>query len=179
MVEIPFWAAELLFTVIWLTVRIAVWIRQRRIDWKREAVLLLMYVNLFVLIRIVFFPAERIEGRIQPLLFDPGAVFPFRIKYVPLVTLFQYDTLRDMLLNVIGNVAIFVPTGIILPILYRKLNSPGKVVFTGFCMSLCIEILQLPFSVRMSDVDDLILNTLGTAAGYLIYSMIKKKTPAS
>ena len=56
MVEISFLTTELVFTLVWLLIRIAVWIRQRSIDWKREAVLLLMFINLAVIIRFVFFP---------------------------------------------------------------------------------------------------------------------------
>ena len=48
-------------------------------------------------------------------------------------------------------------------------HCPGydlKTVAAGALISLCIEILQLPFPSRASDIDDLILNTLGTAVGY-------------
>ena len=84
-----------------------------------------------------------------------------------------YDNKRDLLLNVIGNTAMFIPSGIILPLIYKNLNSFWKVVATGTMISLCIEIIQLPFSVRASDVDDLILNTLGVAIGYGIYAAVK------
>ena len=40
-------------------------------------------------------------------------------------------------------------------------------------MSLTIEILQLPFADRTSDVDDLILNTLGVAIGYILYLTVR------
>ena len=56
MFEISFFSAELTFTAVWMLVRICIWIRQKRIDWKREAVLALMYFNLAVIIRFVFFP---------------------------------------------------------------------------------------------------------------------------
>ena len=62
MIEISFVAFEWLFTAVWLLVRIVVWIRQKRILWKREALLLLMYVNLAVIIRFSFFP-ERVSER--------------------------------------------------------------------------------------------------------------------
>ena len=51
MLEISFLSAELAFTAVWLLVRIIIWIRRNSIDWKREAVLLLMYLNLAVIIR--------------------------------------------------------------------------------------------------------------------------------
>ena len=61
----------------------------------------------------------------------------------------------------------------ILPVVYKKLNSFNKVVAAGAFISLCIEILQLPFASRATDIDDLILNTLGVAVGYGIYATAK------
>ena len=36
MKELSFFAGELALALVWIAVRIAVWVRQRRIDWKRE-----------------------------------------------------------------------------------------------------------------------------------------------
>lgn len=166
-------SAELFFTAVWIVIRVIVWIRNRKIDWKREALLLLMYVNLAVIIRIVFFPMERSYGKVQPLLFDPGAILPFKIILSPFVRMFDFETKTGALINVTGNVAMFIPSGIILPILYRKLDRFRKVVAAGALISLCIEILQLPLSTRTSDINDLILNTAGTAIGYGIYALAK------
>lgn len=165
--------AELFFTAVWIVMRVIVWIRNRKIDWKREALMLLMYVNLAVIIRIVFFPMERSYGKVQPLLFDPGAILPFKIILSPFVRMFDFETKAAALINVTGNVAMFIPSGIILPILYRKLDRFWKVVAAGALISLCIEILQLPLSTRTSDINDLILNTAGTAIGYGIYALAK------
>ena len=150
------------------------WIRQGYINRKREVVLLLMYINLAVIIRFTFFPMARVNGHVQPLIFDPSTAFPFRVNLIPFVHLFDYAHKRDFLLNVIGNAAMFIPSGIVLPIVYKKLNSFRKVTAAGALISLCIEILQLPFSVSASDVDDLILNVLGVAAGYGIYAAVKR-----
>lgn len=172
--EISFIELECFFTAIWLLCRIIVWTTQRRVNWKREALLLLMYINLAVIIRFTFFPMARVNGSVQPLIFDASAAFPFRINLIPFVNLFDYDNKRDLLLNVIGNTAMFIPSGIVLPIIYKKLNRYWKVVAAGAMISLCIEIIQLPFSVRTSDVDDLILNTLGVVIGYGIYAAVKR-----
>lgn len=174
MFEISFFAAEAAFTAIWLLVRISIWIRQKSIDWKREAVLALMYINLAVIIRFVLFPRDLVDGHIQPLVFDAATAFPLRINPVPLVHLFDYDNVRDIVWNVIGNVAMFIPTGIVLPIVYRQLNSLWKAAAAGAFISLSTEILQLPFPSRASDVDDLILNTLGVVVGYGIFAAVKK-----
>lgn len=171
--NISFLTVELAFTIIWLLTRLVVWKRQGRILWKREAVLLLMYINLAVIIRFVFFPRALVDGHIQPLVFDAAAAFPFRVNLIPLVHLFDYASVRDIVWNVVGNAAMFVPSGIVLPIVYRKLNSFWKVTASGALISLCIEILQLPFASRASDVDDIILNTLGVVVGYGIYAAVR------
>ena len=174
MIEISLFQAELLFALIWLVFRIVIRVKQRRIDWKREAILLLMYVNLAVIIRFVFFPMSRINGRVQPLRFDASEILPFKLNPIPFVHLLEYDSKKEMLLNVMGNTAMFIPTGVILPIIYKKLNTFWKVIGVGALISLCIEIIQLPFFERTSDVDDLLLNTLGVAIGYLIYKLVLK-----
>ena len=173
MIEIPFLFLEIVFASIWLAIRATAWGRQKYIDRKREAVLLLMYINLAVIIRIAFFPMSKVDGQVQPLVFDVATAFPFRVNPVPLVNLFDYDNKRDLLLNVIGNVAMFIPTGIVLPIIYKRLDSFVKVILAGGIISLCIEIIQLPFSVRASDIDDFILNTVGVMLGYGIYAWIR------
>ena len=173
MVKIPFLFLELVFTAIWLIIRIAVWIKKKHIDWKREAFLLLIYINFSVIIRFTFFPMSKVDGRIQPLIFDIATAFPFRVNLIPFVNLFDYDNKRDLLLNVIGNVAMFIPSGIVLPIVYKRLDTFGRVLVAGAGISLCIEIIQLPFRVRATDIDDLVLNTVGVIVGYGLYSLIQ------
>ena len=173
MVEISFLFLEIMFASIWLVIRFVVWTKQKHVDWKREAVLLLMYINLAVIIRFTFFPMSKADGRVQPLIFDIATAFPFRVNLLPLVNLFDYDSKRDLLVNVIGNVAMFIPSGIVLPIVYRRLDTFGKVLLAGGGISLCIEMIQLPFSVRATDIDDLILNTLGVIIGYGIYALVR------
>lgn len=175
MIEISFLSAELTFTAVWLLLRILVWLRQGKIDWKREALLLLMYLNFAVIIRFVFFPKTRVDGHVQPLLFDPAAVFPLRVNLVPFLQLFDYDSIRDIVWNVAGNAVMILPSGILLPLVYRRLDSFGKVLAAGAFLSLCIELLQLPFASRATDIDDVILNLLGISAGYGIYAAFRRR----
>ena len=173
MVEIPFLFLEIAYTAIWLMVRAAIWIKQKRIDWKRETVLLLMYINLAVIIRFAFFPMFKVDGHVQPLVLDIATAFPFRVNWLPLIHLFDYDSKRDLLLNVIGNAAMFIPSGIVLPLVYKRLNSFWKVLLAGMGISLSIEIMQLPFSVRATDIDDFLLNTIGVIVGYGIVTLTR------
>ena len=67
----------------------------------------------------------------------------------------------------------FIPLGIVWPSVYKELDTHWKVISAGIGISLCVEILQLPFYDRVSDVDDLLLNSLGFMIGYLLYLLAK------
>ena len=173
MFEISFAAFGLFFTAVWLACRIAVWIRRRHIDWKREAALLLMYLNLALILRFTFFPRALADGHVKPLLFDAAKAYPFRIHLLPLAELVRYGDLRHHIWNVGGNIALFIPSGILLPTLYKKLNGFWKTVAAGALISLCVELLQLPLASRATDIDDLILNTVGVMLGYGICALLR------
>ena len=161
-----------LISAVWLLVRVIQIVKKRRISLKRELQLLLVYVCLIVVARFTFFPFSTVNGQIQPLVFDLATAFPFRINCLPFVYLLDYPNKRDILLNVIGNTTMFLPLGIVWPIVFKELNTPKKAIVAGIGVSLCIEILQLPFYDRVTDIDDLILNTVGFLIGYLIFFVI-------
>jgi glycopeptide antibiotics resistance protein len=106
--------------------------------------------------------------------FDLSKAFPPRINLVPVVHLMDYPEMRKAMLNLIGNTTMFIPLGIVWPSVFPQLDCHKKVIAAGVGASLCIEILQLPFFDRVSDIDDLILNSLGFLVGYGIYLLVKK-----
>ena len=77
-------------------------------------------------------------------------------------------------LNLFGNIACFMPFGLFVPYIFKRRISFIKVVFTTFMFSLCIEVIQLYFMIGIFDVDDLILNTIGGALGYVVYAVLNK-----
>ena len=160
-------------TALWILVRTSVCIRHKQVSPKREAQLILVYICIVVVARFTFFPFGKVDGQIQPLVFDAARAFPPRINLLPFVYMTDYPTRREILLNFVGNTAMFVPLGIVWPAVFRELNTHKKVIAAGVGCSLLIEILQLPFFNRVSDIDDLILNALGFLAGYGIYLLVK------
>lgn len=174
MVEITFSFGMALITVLWLAIRSFFWFRQKRVDWRRELQLLLVYVCLVVVARFTFFPFGKVDGRIQPLLFDPSQMVPFRLNFIPFVYWFDYPVFQEALLNLIGNTTMFIPLGIVWPMVFRQLNTHGKAIAAGVGVSLTIELLQLPFFTRVTDVDDLLLNSLGYLAGYGILLLCRR-----
>jgi len=174
MIQITYPAMVAAISFLWILVRGIYALMQRKLNWKRELQLILVYICLIVVARFTFFPFSKVDGQIQPLIFDAARAFPFRINLVPFVNLMDYPALRDALLNLIGNTAMFIPIGMIWPIVYRKLDTHRRVLAAGIGFSLCIEILQLPFFDRVSDIDDLILNALGFLIGYGLYLLVRR-----
>ena len=166
MFSVSYLQMVLFISVLWVMARVIACIRSKGFSLRREAELLLVYVCLVVVVRFTFFPFGKVDGQIQPLLFDSEKIFPLWLNLTPFVYLFDYPSMRDALLNLIGNIAMFIPLGIVWPVVFRKLDHHGKVIGAGAGASLCIEILQLPFYGRASDIDDLILNTVGFMLGY-------------
>jgi glycopeptide antibiotics resistance protein len=96
-----------------------------------------------------------------------------RVNLEPFKTIDIYQTWGKQIL---GNFVMLLPLGIYLPLIYRRLRKAYNffVVLLGcFLVSVAIELLQLATSYRSADIDDVILNTLGGGAGFLIYQLIK------
>ena len=170
-ISYPFLMAAITF--LWVLVRAFFCIRQKRICRKRELQLMLVYICIVVVARFTFFPFGKVDGQIQPLVFDAANAFPPRINLLPFVYMADYPTRREILLNFIGNTLMFLPLGIVWPSVFKELDTHGKVIAAGIGTSVLIEILQLPFYSRCSDIDDLILNSLGYLMGYGIYLLVK------
>lgn len=80
--------------------------------------------------------------------------------------------------NILGmslNVVMLVPFGAFLTIYFKKFSKLAPTVLAGALMSIVIEVLQL-FTFRATDIDDLIMNTLGTLVGYMIGRFIIRRT---
>lgn len=163
----------LIVSAIWIIIRSICAIRYKKLSLKREAHLLLVYICIVVVVRFTFCPFGTVNGQIQPLVFDSTKLLPLKVNLIPFIYLFDYPTMRETLLNLIGNTAMFIPLGIVWPAVFKKLDTPLKAILAGFGFSLAIEIVQLPFYDRTSDIDDLVLNTVGYIIGYGIYSLVR------
>lgn len=105
---------------------------------------------------------------------------PREYNLLPFKTISNYIIYREyvntniLIINIIGNVVAFMPMGFFIPILFRKKRSFWKVILFSALISLFVELLQFKLVVGSFDVDDIILNTLGGAIGFVIFNMIYK-----
>lgn len=75
--------------------------------------------------------------------------------------------------DVVGNSFMLFPLGIYLPLLYRRLNNFFKVVIAALLVSMAIELMQLATNFRVTDINDVILNTAGAAAGFIVFWLLR------
>jgi glycopeptide antibiotics resistance protein len=73
--------------------------------------------------------------------------------------------------NVVGNIAIFIPFGIYLS-LFKNDKRVRTNLFYIFIVSLFVEIIQGLLGIGASDIDDIILNSLGGLIGILGYKFL-------
>ena len=98
----------------------------------------------------------------------------FRYNLTPFSEIHRYLIYREsftwenLITNLAGNILVFVPFGILVPIIRRKKTGIFYVFFLTLFFSLFIETVQLFTRVGVFDVDDLIMNTVGGVLGYII-----------
>jgi glycopeptide antibiotics resistance protein len=104
------------------------------------------------------------------------------INLIPLRTIGEVarpELARGALGQVVGNILLFVPLGLFLPLTLERFRTFKAVVFAGLLASVGIELLQLCFLLahlmnRAADVDDVILNTTGAVIGYAVWALFRR-----
>ena len=86
---------------------------------------------------------------------------------------FSARNMEGMVLNAI----MFAPLGFLLPAYFERYRHWGRTLAAGFLTSLTVELTQL-FTFRATDVDDLIMNTLGTLVGFLLAKLVLRRRTA-
>ena len=79
------------------------------------------------------------------------------------------------IINLVGNVVLFIPAGYLLPRLWKKQCNFFRFFFTCAAAIFLVEVFQLFTLLGSFDVDDLILNLLGMTIGYLFHLLTHLK----
>lgn len=76
---------------------------------------------------------------------------------------------RHAIVNLAGNIVMFIPLGMLLPRVYQALRTAWRFFWVTVFLVCTVELIQLFSLVGCCDVDDLILNVLGAGIGFLVY----------
>lgn len=101
------------------------------------------------------------------------------INLVPFRTIKSYIRFPDadlFLVNVVGNIVMFMPWGFGLVLLWKRKQRVWSVILHALGLTVFIEFVQL-FVGRSVDVDDVILNFMGSCLGAALYFLLRKLFP--
>jgi glycopeptide antibiotics resistance protein len=128
---------------------------------------------IFLVFSVTFFPIPITPADIQIY-----TTMDLKNNYIPVVnSLNLLNSPSDAFHQILGNLVMFIPFGFFIMIYINKIT---KTVAFGFLFSLFIETTQLIVSnilgatYRIFDVDDMILNIIGTLIGCVLYILMVK-----
>ena len=106
------------------------------------------------------------------------------VNISPLKTIFLYYTaytrhtlpIKNIILNMIGNVMLFMPFGYFIYVLVKPMRSFLPYFFFFLFMIIGVEVIQYIWKVGSADIDDIILNMSGVLILYIVLKIpfIKK-----
>lgn len=150
--------------------------RKKSLNYYHEVVLFIFIIFLVGLVSQTMIPKLEITSSNQLSVVKSRVhktnLIPFKIIEETYNEIVKYQNINYFIINFLGNIIMFLPIGFFIPLLWKLEDK--KVILIGFCSSLLIEITQL-FLRRGTDIDDLILNTLGVCLGLLLYRKLYKK----
>lgn len=115
--------------------------------------------------------------------YETGIPYWSQLKFnlVPFHTIrLFWDALRlhtyrtAAVINLLGNVVMFIPLGFLLPRAFPRLDRLWKTLLIAAAIIIAVEITQLFTLLGTCDIDDLILNLLGAFIGYGFYKCTAK-----
>ncbi|MBB6454943.1 glycopeptide antibiotics resistance protein [Salirhabdus euzebyi] len=134
----------------------------RKIVW----IVFFMYTSL--LIYWMFFGFSRIPSEEYKYNFTPFSTIKNYFTY------FSHFPFLTWIINIGGNIVVFIPFGIFLPCLFIKLRNVLSFLVVFLLGITILETSQLYFRVGSFDVDDIILNSVGALIGFVVYFIFRR-----
>ena len=149
------------------------WNRGKQVNWYREIVLDIFLVFLVGLASQTIIPKIHITDTIR---LESGRgrinLMPLKNLIITYIEVVHYKNFDYFLVNFVGNIIMFIPIGFCIPCLWNRKGY--QTIIIGVLVSIMIELIQLPMN-RGTDIDDVILNTMGIVIGLIIYKISVKK----
>jgi len=102
---------------------------------------------------------------------DVSSVHGINVTLFKELTRYQIGS-RLFFRNIVGNILMFIPFGFFTSY-YLKLDKKRIIFYITLIVSVVIELIQLKIG-RAFDVDDIILNMVGSLLGYFMYRIMDK-----
>ena len=174
----------LIVTIIFVIVRLCRYrkfkMRRDKMNWKHEAALLLFVMVVTGIASQTVVPKFYWENGALGILGQGYADTAYMTNFVPfnkiaeVVSVLRQGMWWYAMSELIGNIGIFIPVGFLLPLLWKKFEKVWITAIICFAMTLFIECIQLLIPLRATDVDDIIMNTIGGIIGYALFLIVRR-----
>ena len=133
--------------------------------------------------KIISYAAFAVYALAMALLLFKRAAMPYHsINLVPFRTIAEYFGFlsngsgmnRLAVINLGGNVGLFIPLGLFLAITWEKLRRFLPHLLATAVIIIVVELIQYITLRGTADIDDLILNIIGSAIGFILYTVYEK-----
>ena len=81
---------------------------------------------------------------------------------------------RSAIINLVGNIIMFIPLGFFLPRIFKKLDKFPLFILCYSAIIIGVELLQYFTLLGFCDIDDLILNVVGGVMGFVAHRIARK-----
>lgn len=162
----------------WIIYRYIIFVLKKRqglnVDIKKEMILLVFvtYLCAVLAVTVAPVPISRLSNPSQPNLNFKPFIYTYH-QFIISLSDPDENNLHAALENIFGNILMFIPIGILLPMIFVSWRSVKKVTLVCFVFSCLIEFTQFILgkfgTFRTVDIDDVILNTLGGFLGALLF----------
>lgn len=177
--------AAIVFSCFWPYRRRSLEAMGLRTNPLREVTLIAFIMCLSGVLAVTLWPVYMVQnqggmwGDILLLTGRPGPLY--NVNLVPFRMFGDYW--RDLtqggglftVINFLGNLAVFVPLGLFPALLWRG-ETWRRSALVGGGVSLFVELGQY-FIMRSTDIDDVLLNTLGALCGWWLYELLRRFAP--
>jgi len=107
----------------------------------------------------------------------------FKLSYDPIDVIRAFQTrslnlipfIHSLRGEMISNILAFIPFGVMLGVTFKELTFKSKIALI-FAFSLAVEIIQYALAIGVTDITDVIMNTLGGLVGIALYDLVMKYT---
>ncbi|HOP11844.1 MAG TPA: VanZ family protein [Oscillospiraceae bacterium] len=176
---LPYMLISLPFILLWRWLRVKQLEKRNLISPRCREILMVIFVMFLVgLVSQTVLSEITLTATGFEIVHRPGGG-GLNLKLFDVFRLVEIETIERgkinfFLINIVGNILVFVPIGFFACLLWRK-PSFLKALLSGLLTSLAIELAQFPLE-RGTDIDDLWLNTLGALLGWVIYIAVQHNT---
>ena len=142
-------------------------IRKDNLNYFNETISFLLYISILIIIFLTILPTFMMtdieNNHVNLVLFKTIKHYIYLIK--------NKIYLKYAYSNLIGNIILFYPFGLLISFKIKRYKFI-KIIVISLLFSSFIELFQF-FLKRISDIDDIVLNVMGSILGYLTYLLFK------